>query len=66
MKYGKQDISKDFSITPDGLETNTTNKTVPKFGFRGQITTVNCDFALPFDGYIVIEESEYIIKSIEV
>mmetsp|Transcript_34355 Transcript_34355/g.33557 ORF Transcript_34355/g.33557 Transcript_34355/m.33557 type:complete len:165 (-) Transcript_34355:23-517(-) len=66
VKYGKSDIPKNFSISPDGLEANTTNKTVPKFSFEGQIYSVNCDFHQPFDGFIIIKESEFVIKSIEV
>ena len=37
----KKDIPKNFSITPDSLEANTT-KSIPKFKFDGLIYTTNC------------------------
>jgi len=64
-KIGRSDVPKPFAITPEGLEANTT-KSIPKFNFAGQISSVNCCFYEPFDGYIVVGESEYSIKSLEV
>ena len=64
-KIGKRDVPKDFAITPDGLEGLTT-KTLPKFKFEGKIYTTNCAFNEAFDGFIIIKDSEYVIKSIEV
>ena len=64
-KVGKQDVAKDFRITPDNLEASTT-KTVPRFLFEGQIYSVNCSFNEAFDGFVVIRETEFLIKSIEV
>ncbi len=58
-------MPKDFQITPDSLEGMTT-KTLPKFRFEGRIYTTNCAFNEAFDGYIIIKDSEYVIKSIEV
>ena len=39
---------------------------VPRFNFSGQIASVNCCFDEPFDGYLVLRESEIKIKSIEI
>ena len=58
-------MPKGFVISPDSLEASTT-KTIPKFHFEGQIYTTNCQFTEPLDGYIIIKESEFVIKSIEV
>ena len=58
-------MPKAFAITPDNLEANTT-KTLPKFRFDGQIYSTNCSFYEPFDGYIIMRQSEFPIKSIEV
>lgn len=43
MRYGRADIPKDFTISPDNLEANTT-KSMPKFNFSGTIYTINCSF----------------------
>lgn len=64
-KLGRKDVPKNFAITPDKLEA-ATNKSVPKFRFEGTIYSTNCAFNEAFDGFIVIKDSEYVIKSIEV
>lgn len=65
VKNGRQLIPQDFSISHESLEANTT-KTIPKFKFDGRITSVNCCFMEPFDGYIIRRHSELQIKSVEI
>lgn len=64
-KNGKKDIPKSFVISPDSLEVSA-GKAVPKFRFEGTIYTTNCAFNEAFDGFIIIKDSEFVIKSIEV
>jgi hypothetical protein len=62
---GKSLKPQSFEITHASLESATT-KTIPKFKFDGQITSVNCCFSDPFDGYIIKRHSELQIKSVEI
>lgn len=62
---GKKDSPLDFAITPDSLDGSSISS-VPKFLFDGTITSTNCSITEPFDGTIVVRESELEIKSIEV
>ena len=64
---GKRNVTHDFSISSDQLkDTKNQKQAVPKFNFCGQIASVNCCFDEPFDGYLILKESEILIKSIEI
>ena len=65
LTHGRNLISQDFAISNENLEQSTT-KTIPKFRFFGKITSVNCNFMEPFDGYIIKSHSELQIKSVEI
>lgn len=68
-QIGKRNIPHDFSITSDQLKAATPvakQGSVPSFNFCGQIASVNCCFDEPFDGYLILKESEILIKSIEI
>mmetsp|Transcript_3014 Transcript_3014/g.5089 ORF Transcript_3014/g.5089 Transcript_3014/m.5089 type:complete len:96 (+) Transcript_3014:498-785(+) len=65
LKQVRNLIPHEFSISNENLETNTTT-TIPKFRFDGQVTSVNCCFTEPFDGYIIKRNAELQIKSIEI
>ena len=64
-EMGRKDIPQDFVISHENLETSTTQK-IPKFKFEGKIYTVNCNYAYPFDGFVIKKESELLIKSLEI
>ena len=49
---GKKLIPQSFEVSNENLEANAVQKTLPKFKFSGVITSVNCCFNEPFDGYI--------------
>ena len=64
---GKRYVPQDFNIVPDGIAANVKPGTkIPKFNFYGQISSTNCCFNEPFDGYLICKESELQIKSIEI
>jgi hypothetical protein len=64
---GKRYVPQDFNITPEGIAAAAKPGTkVPKFQFYGQISSTNCCFNEPFDGYLICKESELQIKSIEI
>ena len=66
-ELGRSFKSQDFSITPDALNADPKNAgKVPRFNFSGQIASINCCFDEPFDGYLMLKESEIKIKSIEI
>ena len=66
-ELGRRFKPQDFSITPDALLADPKNQgKVPRFNFCGQIASVNCCFDEPFDGYLILKESEIKIKSIEI
>jgi len=56
-----------FTITPDSLENVKKNslKSIPKFKITGGIESALCNINRPFQGELVVEESEAVIKSIE-
>ena len=62
---GKKDQPKDFIITTANL-TAPPGQTLPKFKFQGQITTINCCYTDPFQGYLICDEVDLQIKSIEI
>jgi len=41
------------------------SSSVPKFLFEGVVFSTNCGISEPFDGMIVVRESELVIKSVE-
>ena len=56
---GKRYVPQDFNITPDGIAAGVKPGTkVPKFHFFGQISSTNCCFNEPFEGYLIAKESE--------
>lgn len=64
---GKRYVPQDFNIIPDGIAANVKPGTkVPKFHFSGQISSTNCCFNEPFEGYLILKEAELQIKSIEI
>ena len=64
---GRTNKPQDFSITPEALPADPKQAgKVPRFNFTGQIASVNCCFDEPFDGYLILKESEIKIKSIEI
>jgi len=66
-ELGRGNKSQDFSITPDLLNPDPkAGGKVPRFNFCGQIASVNCCFDEPFDGHLILKESEIMIKSIEI
>ena len=66
-ELGHKNVPKDFSITPDKLSDDPKSGVkVPRFNFAGQISSTNCCFDEPFDGYLMLKESEIMIKSIEI
>lgn len=62
---GKKENPLDFTIDPSSLDGSSITA-VPKFLFEGRITSANCCITEPFDGTIVVKESELEIKSVEV
>ena len=58
--------AQDFSITPEFVSEEAKGAKVPRFNFCGQIASINCCFDEPFDGYLILKESEIKIKSIEI
>ena len=59
-------MPQDFTITPDEISAGSGKSEVPKFHFSGQIASVNCCYDEPFDGYLICQNSEIQIKSIEI
>lgn len=67
QELGRRNKPQDFSITPDALTADPkAGGKVPRFNFSGQIASVNCCFDEPFDGFLILRESEIKIKSIEI
>ena len=64
--HGKKLIPQEFEVSNENLEANAVQKTLPKFKFSGVITTVNCCFTEPFDGYIKKSHCDLQIKSVEI
>lgn len=64
-KIGRKYVPQTFMITPEAL-TAPPGQKVPKFKFSGQIGSVNCNFTEPFEGFLICEDSELQIKSIEI
>ncbi|KAA0704440.1 Down syndrome critical region protein 3 -like protein [Triplophysa tibetana] len=52
----------DFTITPDTLQNRTS---LPKFLIRGHLDASTCVITRPLTGELVVENSEVVIKSIE-
>jgi hypothetical protein len=65
LKNGRKYVSQTFQISHETLEANST-KTIPKFKFEGEVTSTNCCFTEPFEGYIIKRNSELQIKSVEI
>lgn len=62
---GKKDDPLEFTIDPSSLDGSSITS-VPNFLFQGRIQSANCCISEPFDGTIVVKESELEIKSLEV
>jgi hypothetical protein len=56
-----------FEITPESLENvkKSSLKNIPKFKIDGQLTSSVCNINRPFTGELCLEESDAVIKSIE-
>lgn len=66
-ELGSSNKPQDFAITPEALPTDPKQAgKVPRFNFSGRIASVNCCFDEPFDGFLILKESEIKIKSIEI
>jgi hypothetical protein len=64
---GKRLVPQDYNINPDAIKAAVKPGTkIPKFKFYGQVTSTNCCFNEPFEGYLICQESELPIKSIEI
>lgn len=56
----------EFQITPQSLEKiKISHNKIPQFNVLCKIDNTNCDINSPFDGTIIIKDSEIAIKSIE-
>lgn len=67
QELGRRNKPQDFAVTPDLLAVDPkSGAKVPRFNFCGQIASVNCCFDEPFDGHLILKESEIMIKSIEI
>jgi hypothetical protein len=56
-----------YTITPTSLENvkKSSLANIPKFKISGKLTTATCQITKPFTGELVVEESDAVIKSIE-
>jgi len=56
-----------FTITPESLENvkKSSLKNIPKFKIEGKLESALCNINKPFVGELTLEESEAVIKSIE-
>jgi len=56
-----------FTITPESLENvkKSSLKNIPKFKIEGHLDSATCNINKPFTGELKLEESEAVIKSIE-
>lgn len=54
-----------FSLTPESLDVRKGRAAVPKFRMMGQLNSATCDIEQPFTGSLTVEESDAVIKSIE-
>jgi len=58
--------SVDFTITPDKLKNvSKAHAGLPQFKIRGQFYSQTCNVDRPFTGWIIVEESDQPVKSIE-
>ena len=65
---GRSNVPQNYSITADTTPDDPKNKgkVLPKFNFSGTVASTNCCFDEPFDGFLMLHESEVKIKSIEI
>jgi hypothetical protein len=62
----KKIIPYEFNIIPETIEKNKLTQTkMPKFRIKCKFDNTNCDLNNPFDGSIIVYESEIAIKSLE-
>ena len=54
-----------FSLTPEALDVKKSRAQVPRFRIAGQLNSATCDIESPFTGTLTVEESDAVIKSIE-
>ena len=62
---GKKQIPYDFEIKPQNLDKIKIVQKIPNFYFICNVDNTNCDLNQPFNGNIIVKESEISIKSIE-
>ena len=65
QSIGKKYVPQQFLLSHETMPAPP-NQKLPKFKFSGQISSVNCCFNEPFDGYLICQDSELQIKSIEI
>jgi hypothetical protein len=59
-------IPYEFDMSPNTLERIKISQTkVPKFNILFRVDNTNCDLNNPFNGYVMVKESEIQIKSLE-
>lgn len=54
-----------FTLTPESLDVKKGRALVPRFRITGQLTTATCDIEQPFTGTLTVDESDAVIRSIE-
>jgi hypothetical protein len=56
----------EFEINPQSLEKiKISQNKIPKFHILARADNTNCDLNQPFNGYVIVKESEIVIKSLE-
>ena len=65
-EMNKKVVPYEFEVSPQTLERIKINQTkIPKFKIVCKIDNTNCDLNIPFDGTVIVKESEIAIKSLE-
>jgi len=61
-----EEVPVEFTITPDKLKNVSKSRTgLPQFKIRGMFNSQTCNVDRPFGGWLLVEESDQPIKSIE-
>jgi len=65
-KKEMEEVPVEFTITPDKLKNVSKSRAgLPQFKIRGQFNSQTCNVDRPFEGWLIVEESDQPIKSIE-
>jgi hypothetical protein len=54
-----------FTLTPESLDMKRGRAAVPRFRITGQLSSATCDIESPFTGTLTVDESDAVIRSIE-